>query len=170
MNKALLVIDIQNDYFWDKRLKNFTYDTPKVINNINVTINKYKNEGYDIIYISHLIHNFPTNRLLFGYSIKGTEGAELYKDLNIVSDYKFDKYLPSAYTNRKFSKFMKDKNYDTILVCGIDEAGCVLHTSLAAKKRTNDVRIIRDATFSCLGKIKQNKAIDKLLSKGIKYI
>ena len=168
--KVLLVIDIQNDYFWEKRLPIFTYDTPKVINSINETINKCKNEGYDIIYISHLIHNFPTNRLLFGYSIKGSEGAELYKDLNIVSDYKFNKYLPSAYTNRKFSKFMKDKNYDTILICGIDETGCVAHTALSAIKHTNNVIILRNATFSCANKIKQHKTIDKLLSKNIRYI
>ena len=106
MKKALIVIDIQNDYLYDKRLKKFNYDTNTVINNINNIINKYK-EDSDIIYISHLIHNFPTNRLLFGYSIKGTIGAELYKDLNIVSNYKFNKYLPSAYTNNKFKRFMK---------------------------------------------------------------
>ena len=39
MKKALLVIDIQNDYFWDKRLKKFNYDTNKVITSINNIIN-----------------------------------------------------------------------------------------------------------------------------------
>ena len=33
--KALLVIDIQNDYFWEKRKKIFTYDTDKLVGNIN---------------------------------------------------------------------------------------------------------------------------------------
>ena len=33
--KALLVLDIQNDYFWEKRKKIFTYDTDKLVGNIN---------------------------------------------------------------------------------------------------------------------------------------
>ena len=44
MKKALIIIDIQNDYLYDKRLKKFNYDTNTVINNINNTINKYKEE------------------------------------------------------------------------------------------------------------------------------
>ena len=168
MKKALIVIDIQNDYFWDKRLKKFNYDTDKVISNINNIINKYK-EDSDIIYISHIINNFPTNKLLFGYSIKGTEGAELYKGLNIVSNYRFNKYLPSAYTNKKFSKFMKDNNYDEVYICGIDNCGCVYHTAKSAVKRSNTY-IIKEATFSCFNKEKVNKVNNKLKLLGINFI
>ena len=168
MKKALLVIDIQNDYFWDKRLSKFTYDTEKVINSINNIINKYK-EDSDIIYISHLINNFLTNRLLFGYSIKGSLGAELYKDLNIVSNYKFNKYLPSAYTNKKFRNFMKEKNYDEVYLCGIDICGCVYHTAKSAVKKTN-IYIIKEATFSCFNKEKIDKVNNDLLKRGVKFI
>lgn len=97
MKKALLIIDIQNDYLWEKKLKKFNYDTKNIINNINKTINNYKEEC-DIIYISHLINNIITNKIIFGFSIKGTEGAKLYKGLNIVSDLKFDKYLSDAFS------------------------------------------------------------------------
>lgn len=169
MKKALIIIDIQNDYLYDKRLKKFNYDTNTVINNINNIINKYK-EDSDIIYISHLIHNFPTNRLLFGYSIKGTIGAELYKDLNIVSNYKFNKYLPSAYSNNKFKAFMKENNYDEIYICGLDNCGCVYHTALSALKKEKKVYIIKEATFSCFNKEKVNKVNNKLKLLGINFI
>ena len=112
MEKALLVIDIQNDYLWEKRKNKFTYDTEKIIKSINKTIDKYKKD-HDIIYISHLINNFPTNKLLFGFSIKGTEGAELYSKLNIVSNLKFDKYFSDAYKSKKFRNYMKKQNYTT---------------------------------------------------------
>ena len=46
--KALLVIDIQNDYFWEKRKKIFTYDTDKLVGNINRAIASYNETGYDI--------------------------------------------------------------------------------------------------------------------------
>lgn len=169
MKKALIIIDIQNDYLYDKRLKKFNYDTNTVINNINNIINKYK-EDSDIIYISHLIHNFPTNRLLFGYSIKGTIGAELYKDLNIVSNYKFNKYLPSAYSNNKFKAFMKENNYDEVYICGLDNCGCIYHTALSALKKEKKVYIIKEATFTIFNKEKVNKVNNKLKLLGINFI
>ena len=31
VEKALLVIDLQNDYLWEKRKNNFSYDTTKLV-------------------------------------------------------------------------------------------------------------------------------------------
>ena len=53
--KALIVIDLQNDYLWDKRKRMFTYDTDKLIGNVNRAIAEYKEKGYDIIYIKHIL-------------------------------------------------------------------------------------------------------------------
>ena len=47
--KALVVIDLQNDYLWEKRKSKFTYDTKVLIHNVNEAINSYKADGYDII-------------------------------------------------------------------------------------------------------------------------
>ena len=82
MKTALIVIDMQNDYLWDKRKSRFSYDTPKLVGAVNGLIRRYAAEGADVIYIRHIIQNLPTNRLLFGYSIAGTEGAELYSGLD----------------------------------------------------------------------------------------
>ena len=65
--KALLVIDIQNDYFWEKRKKIFTYDTDKLVGNINEAVASYKDKGYDIIYIKHIL---PRIMWGVGFSIK----------------------------------------------------------------------------------------------------
>ena len=81
--KALLVIDMQNDYLWDKRKSMFTYDTENLVNSVNKAIESYQEKGYDIIYIKHVL-----SKLMWGvgFSIRGTEGAELYKGIEIVSD------------------------------------------------------------------------------------
>ena len=73
--KALLVIDMQNDYLWDKRKSMFLYDTAMLTSNVNKAIDSYKEDGYDIIYIKHIL-----SKLMWGvgFSIKGTEGAQLY--------------------------------------------------------------------------------------------
>ena len=166
--KALLVIDIQNDYFWDKRMKKFTYPN-ELINSINETINKYKNDS-DIIYISHLIQNIITNRLLFGFSIEGTEGAELYKELNIVSNLKFNKYFGDAFTSKEFKEFMNSKNYDEVLICGIDQCGCVYHTALGAIKNNFKTTIITNATGCRYSENKLNNKKNKLVNAGVNFI
>ena len=75
MSKALLVIDMQNDYLWDKRKPMFSYDRDALTGSVNQAIAFYKGKGYDIIYIKHVL-----SKLMWGvgFSIRGTEGAELY--------------------------------------------------------------------------------------------
>lgn len=168
MKKALLVIDMQNDYLWDKRKTKFNYDS-SLVKSVNNTISKYKDEC-DVIYISHLIHNFPTNRLLFGFSIKGTEGAELYSKLNIVSDLKFDKYFGNTYTSSSFKKHMRNEKYDAVLLCGLDQCGCIYHTALGALKEKSSVFVISDAVGCRYSDEKRDRFKNKLLSLGVKYI
>ena len=106
--KALLVIDMQNDYLWDKRKPMFSYDTDKLTGDVNRLIAIYGDRGYDIIYIKHIL---PKLMWGVGFSIKGTEGAELYGGLNIVSDLSFEKNRSDTYTARAFRDYMKEQNY-----------------------------------------------------------
>ena len=169
MKKALLVIDMQNDYLWDKRKKKFNYDTEKIVNNVNETINKLKGEC-DIIYISHLIQNIFTNRLLFDFSIEGTKGAELYDKLNVISNLKYNKYFSDAYKTKSFREYMESKHYEEVYLCGLDQCGCVYHTSLGALKNTPKVSIVKDATACRYSKEKCEKYRNKLIEMGVKFI
>ena len=169
MKKALLVIDMQNDYLWNKRKKQFIYNTNEIVKSVNHTINEYK-DTCDIIYISHLIQNIITNRLLFGYSIEGTEGAELYKELDIVSNLKFDKYFSNAYRAKKFREHMEKEKYDEIFICGLDLCGCVYHTAKGAIKYGNKVSIIEDAVASKFEKERIDKIKYELKQLGIEFI
>ena len=45
-SKVLLVIDLQNDYLWDKRKPMFTYATDDLINNVNKAIASYSGKTY----------------------------------------------------------------------------------------------------------------------------
>ena len=102
-DKALLVIDMQNDYLWDKRKSMFTYDTDKLVDDVNQAILTYKESGYDIIYIKHIL---PKVMWGVGFSIKGTEGAEIYPGLNLVSELVFEKKHSDTYTAKDFRQHM----------------------------------------------------------------
>ncbi len=170
MKTALIVIDMQNDYLYEKRKNIFAYNTTELTSAVNDIIHEYNKNGCDVIYIRHIIQNLPTNRLLFGYSIAGTEGAELYSGLDIVSEYCFDKLLGDALTNKKLRQLIQQKGYTVLHLCGLDQYGCVAATALGATKRGIKAEIIRKGTATVLPEKKTNKIQKKLSKAGIKYI
>lgn len=52
MRKALIVIDLKNDYLWAKRKEKFSYDTSQIIGRVNEIIKEYQSNGCDIVYIA----------------------------------------------------------------------------------------------------------------------
>ena len=178
--KALIVIDIQNDYFWDKRKPMFTYDTESFIAKVNDAIDRYQKDGYDIIYIKHIL---PKLLWGVGFSIRGTEGAELYSGLNIVSDLCFEKSHSDTYTSKPFCEFMKKKAYDEIVLCGIDECGCVGATAQgavrgfcegalgeSARGSSPRVKMLSECIGSRFAETKVLKMREKLKKLGVEYI
>ncbi len=66
MKKVLLVIDMQNDYLWDKRKTMFSYDTDELVRNVNNAISSYKEDGADIIYIKHVLPKIMSGDRSYG--------------------------------------------------------------------------------------------------------
>lgn len=169
MKTALLVIDMQNDYLYEKRKAKFTYNTSEITAAVNTLIHQYHENACDIIYIRHIIQNLPTNRLLFGFSIAGTEGAELFSGLDVISEYCFDKLVGDALSNKKLRELIQQKGYETLHLCGLDECGCVASTALGAAKRGLNTAIIRSGTATVYPH-KLTKTQAKLKKAGISYI
>ncbi|MBR3630780.1 MAG: cysteine hydrolase [Oscillospiraceae bacterium] len=170
MPAALLVIDMQNDYLYEKRKEQFSYRTQQLTDAVNALVHEYDAGGMDVIYIRHIIQNFPTNRLLFGYSIDGTEGAELYSGLDVVSKYIFTKLFGDALTNRHLLELVRSKGYDELHLCGLDECGCVTSTALGCAKRGIPVKILRRGTATVFPEAKVAKAHRRLEKAGVSYV
>ena len=170
MKTPLIVIDMQNDYLWEKRKPRFSYDTPALTAAVNSLIHEYHSAGNDVIYIRHIIQNLPTNRLLFGYSIAGSEGAELYPGLDTVTDLCFDKLVGDALSNKRLLALVKERGYDELHLCGLDEYGCVTSTALGAKKRGIGVKIVRRGTCTVFPAAKAAKKRRALEKAGVEYI
>lgn len=165
--KALIVIDLQNDYLWDERKPMFTYDTKTLVGNVNEAIHSYKEKGYDIIYIKHIL---PKLLWGVGFSIKGTKGSELFSGLDLVSDRCFEKNRSNTYTARAFREYMEEQKYTEVVLCGVDECGCVGATAQGAAKTGVDVVMLE----SCIGcrfpDAKKQKMRDKLKALGVQYV
>ena len=167
--KALLVIDMQNDYLGPKRKAMFSYDSAELTASVNRAIHRYQSEGADILYIAHILPNIATNRWFIGFSIKGTEGAKLYDGLDIVSDLYFEKNLSNTYTAKRFREFMKEKQYDEVAICGLDECGCVGKTALGAAKTGVRVVLLENCIGRRFPQDKVRKMREKLKQHGVQY-
>lgn len=167
--KALIVIDMQNDYLWQKRKAKFSYHTDELVSSVNRAVAVYKEQGGDVIYIAQMFPNIITNKWFIGFSIKGTEGAELYRELDVVSDLYFEKNLPNCYTAKAFREHMEKQGYTEVALCGLDECGCVGATAKGAAK--TGVRVVM--LENCIGcrypKQKQQKMRETLRSLGVEY-
>jgi len=165
--KAVIVIDLQKDYLWDKRKSMFTYDTEKLIRNVNSEIRAYMEKGYDIIYIKHIL---PKLMWGVGFSIEGTEGAELYEGLDVVSDLCFEKNRSDSYSSKQFREHMKKNGYKEVILMGLDECGCVGATAKGAAKTGIKVKILETCIASRFPEKKIMKMRDRLKRLGIEYI
>lgn len=168
--KALIVIDMQNDYLWEKRKKMFNYDTATLTAEVNSAIARYKEDGAFIIYVAQIFPNIPTNKLFIGFSIDGTEGAKFYNGMDVVSDLYFEKKFPNSFTAKKFKAHMKEMDYSEITVCGLDLCGCVGSTALGAVKVCSNVSLIDKATGTRFKDKKVASMKQKLMKAGVRII
>ena len=165
--KALIVIDLQKDYLWDKRKDMFTYDTEKLVGNVNSAIRSYGENGYDIIYIKHILP-----KLLWGagFSIRGTEGAEIYEGVDIVSDLIFEKNRSDTYTSKSFREHMEKTGYSEVVLTGLDECGCVGATAMGAVRTGIKVKMLEKCIGSRFSQDKILKMREGLKKAGVEYI
>lgn len=141
---AVLVMEMQNDYFWEKRLPKFNYDGETLIPAVNRAIDKFQADGCDIIYIAQVFPDTPTNQLVFGFNMEGTEGAKLHPALKTVTLWCFEKNTADIFQDDRIRAFLSANGYDRYLLCGVDLCGGILATAKGAAEAGAAVTVLTD--------------------------
>ena len=134
MNKALVVIDIQND---------ITKHYKDIIEKINVAIDWAVKSGMYVVYIKH--NNITAGTRTFK---PDTKGAELVPELKVVSDNVFVKTKSNALTSEAFTAFICENNIDEFYITGADATACVKSTCFNMAKAGYKVHVISDCVTS----------------------
>ncbi len=129
-NKALVVIDLQND---------ITKNYRQIIDRVNQAIEWATEKNMQVIYIQH--HNLLPLTKTFK---PGTKGAELVPELKVVSDHIFVKSKSNALTSEDFAKYIEDNGLDEFYITGGDATACVKSTSYNMAKAGYTVHVISD--------------------------
>ena len=144
-NKALVVIDLQND---------ITKNYREIIDNVNRAIAWANGSGMHVVYIQH--NNLSAGTRNFK---PGTRGAELVPELHIVSGNMFTKTKSNALTSEAFAAFVEENHITEFFLAGADATACVKSTSYNMAKAGYTVHILSDCITSY-----DKKKLDEMLA------
>lgn len=133
-NKALVVIDIQND---------ITKNYKEIIENINKAVDWAVTNGISVVYIKH--NNLSAGTRTFK---PDTHGAELVSDMKIVSENIFIKTKGNALTSADFTAFVKENEIGEFYIAGADAIACVKSTCYNMTKAGFIVHVLSDCITS----------------------
>ena len=133
-NRALVVIDIQND---------ITKHYRDIIGNINAAIEWALAEGMHVVYIKH--NNISAGTRTFK---PGTKGEELVPEMKVVSDNIFVKSKSNALTSEAFTAFIANNGITEFYIAGADATACVKSTCFNMAKAGFTVHVLSDCITS----------------------
>ena len=138
MKEALLIIDVQNDYFPGG--SNELVHPLEAEKRIQELIAESRACGRPIVYIQHF--NPPGDT----FFLEGTFGAEISERIRPQPEDKvIVKRYPNSFLETELDAFLKSLQVDTLIVCGMMTHMCVDTTVRAAMDYGYQVRLVADA-------------------------
>jgi nicotinamidase-related amidase len=139
VTKALLVIELQNDYF--PRGKFPLWNTDTVIENIERAISKAKDSGISVVHIQHIAKTG-----LAPFFNEGTPGAEIHPRILaaapdapiVVKEY------ADSFEKTNLEELLSKLGVTELLVCGMMTQNCVTHTAISKAAEKYVVTILPD--------------------------
>ena len=147
--KALLIVDLQNDFCQGGTLA--TPDGDKIVPVVNLLL-----EQFSLVVASKDWH--PEKTMHFEnwppHCIQNTEGAAFHPDLDTAKIHKIflkgtgikdDGYSAFEATNENLAEFLKNQGVEELFIAGLTTEYCVKNTVLDAIKKGFDTKVIKDA-------------------------
>ena len=147
MSKALVIIDLQNDYFPGGRFP--LVDTEQTFTNIVNAVVKAKDKAIPIILVQHLSQNEKSP-----FFVQGTEGAKICQVLlDLVPDTPIVvKENADSFYQTTLEETLSSLGITELLICGMMTQNCVTHTAISKAAEKYQVSVLGDccATVSSI--------------------
>lgn len=141
MKKALLIIDVQNDYFPGGAFP--LWNAEETLNNIEQTIRRAQSNGIPVIYIQHIAN--PKNGPAPFFN-QETEGVKIHRrmleaapEAPVVVKQFADSFLATT-----LEETLKKLEITELLICGMMTQNCVTHTAISKSAEKYQVAILPD--------------------------
>ncbi len=142
-NTALLVIDVQNDYFDGG--KKALHEPEKALHQIQLLLAQFRRQQQPIIHIQHVMLDRPNRPATF--FIAGTEGVEIHPDIAPqANEVILQKHFPSSFAGTGLQEHLQQQGIEQLVICGMMTQMCVDTTTRAAFDLGYLVQVAIDAT------------------------
>lgn len=140
-NKALLVIDLQNDYFPEGKYP--LWNTENILKNIEAAIAKANEQNIPVILIQHVANSEMGIAPFFN---RGTDGVEIHPAiLKAAPNAKIViKEFADSFEQTNLEAELEELKVEALLLCGMMTQNCVTHTAISKKAEKYDVTILAD--------------------------
>jgi nicotinamidase-related amidase len=139
MNTALIIIDIQNDYFETGTMT--LIDSERTAENAKLLLDKFRDKGSPIIHIQHIATK-PTAT----FFLPDTKGAEIHNLVKPLPTEKIIiKHFPNSFRETELLDYLKSKKIENLVICGMMTHMCVDATTRGAKDFGFNCTLIGDA-------------------------
>ncbi len=141
MTKALLVIDLQNDYFLGGKFP--LWNTEAVLESIVGAIEKATGKGIPVVLIQHVANKEMGIAPFFN---EGTEGAEIHpRILTAAPDAPVVvKEFADSFERTNLEETLSKLGATELLMCGMMTQNCVTHTAISKAAEKYGVCILAD--------------------------
>lgn len=137
--EALLIIDVQNDYFLGGKSELSNPD--QALEKIKIILDFFRQENRPVIHVQHI--NTRPDATFF---LPNTTGVQIHLDLTPQpQEHLIIKHTPNSFYQTELLNTLKQKNIGSLTVCGMMTHMCIDTTVRAAKDHQIPVRLLYDA-------------------------
>lgn len=135
---ALVIIDVQNDYF-PKGL-NPLYKSNEALKNVKKLLEHFRNQNQTIIHIRHI--STSENAAFFK---PNSQGSEIHSSLKPrENEAVVVKHWADSFYKTDLHEILKEKEIDRLVVCGMMSHHCV-DTTVRSGSTQYDIILVHDA-------------------------
>lgn len=135
---ALLIIDVQNDYFEDG--SNPLYNPLDALDNVEDILKKFRDNGLLVIHVQHI------NSVGVGFFEPNTWGAEIHKNLTpLENETLIVKYQVNSFSGTELEAILNENGISKLVICGMQTSLCVSETTKAGKNLGFEITLLEDA-------------------------
>lgn len=139
MKKALLVIDLQNDYFEGGAFP--LWNTEVILENIEKAIKKANEKDIPVILIQHIADK---SQGLSPFFNEGTEGAQIHSKIKEIAPNAkvIIKTYADGFYETNLEETLSELRAEELLICGMMTQNCVTHTAISKSAEKYKVKIL----------------------------
>lgn len=139
MKEALLLIDIQNDYFPGGKMELVSME--EAAKKAGELLKSFRTAGKPVFFIKHM-----STRSDATFFVPGTQGTDIHSSVSPLPDETvIEKHFPNSFLQTELLSVLKGQEVTDLIICGAMSHMCIDTTVRAAKELGFKCTLISDA-------------------------